>query len=122
MFHRGGIPAEAHVLHTCDNALCVNPDHLYLGDHAQNMKDKKARKRQWHDREPEQSTNHLRTIASQPGETNPSAKLTWGDVRAIRASTEKSGVLARQYGVDRSLIWQIRTGKIWHEEAANVAA
>lgn len=31
------------VLHTCDNAWCINPDHLYLGSFQQNMKDFYAR-------------------------------------------------------------------------------
>lgn len=33
------------VLHTCDNPRCLNPEHLYLGDHKQNMRDKISRNR-----------------------------------------------------------------------------
>lgn len=29
-----------HVLHTCDNTLCINPKHLFLGTHLENMQDK----------------------------------------------------------------------------------
>lgn len=29
------------VLHKCHNRACVRPDHLYLGDHRQNMQDRK---------------------------------------------------------------------------------
>ena len=45
IIHNGDIPDGLFVLHHCDVMLCVNPDHLYLGDHKQNMRDRLERGR-----------------------------------------------------------------------------
>ncbi len=42
---KGAISDGLFVLHTCDRHLCVNPAHLYVGTHAQNVRDAVERKR-----------------------------------------------------------------------------
>jgi len=37
--HVGKIPKGMHVLHTCDQRDCINPNHLWIGTHSENMQD-----------------------------------------------------------------------------------
>jgi len=102
--HNGPIPeGEGYhgtcVCHTCDNRRCVNPGHLFLGTHAENMADMKRKGRQ-------------KDVA---GEANPRAKLTPDDVENIRANAMN---LPRQdiadlFGVSKSLVEKILAGAVW---------
>jgi HNH endonuclease len=100
--HRGPIPDGLEVMHRCDNPPCVNPDHLTLGSHAENMADMKAKGRGNGDR---------RGGASATG-----AKLTEAQVREIR-SERAAGVeiqaLALRYRVNRHTITNIVGLRTW---------
>jgi len=93
-----GVDTTGHyVLHSCDNPLCCNPDHLRTGTAAENSADMTSRGRQ------------------QRGTKVNTAKLTEQDVLEIRAITGmKQQAIADQYGVSNATISMIINRKIWH--------
>lgn len=98
--NRGSIPDGMCVCHRCDVRACVNPDHLFLGTHADNMRDMFAKGRQ------------PRAI----GERNANAKLTIDDVRTIRAmlaSGHTRRSIASKFGTSHQTINKIASGVTW---------
>lgn len=92
--YRGPIPKGMLVCHTCDNGLCVNPEHLFLGTQRDNMRDAAAKGR-------------VRTPQMVTG-ISPRRRLTDDDLRTIGSSRATSKELATQYGVTDSYIRRIR--------------
>ncbi len=117
MAHKGPISDGLLVCHRCDNPLCVNPDHLWLGTHADNMADMKAKRRHFAATDPERCSAAGRKsgLANTwaKGIRNPKAKLTPEQVATIRADKRKTRFLAADYGVTRSTIQRIRNGSLW---------
>lgn len=91
----GPIPSDMYVCHTCDNPLCVNPRHLFLGTVAENNADMKAKSR------------HAR------GEKINTAKLTEGQVRAILTDPRPLGEVSKAYGICPQSVWKIRKRQSW---------
>lgn len=97
---KGPIPEGLFVLHSCDVRACVNPAHLRAGTQKENIADCIARGR-------------FRPGGSKRGSLNRLAKLTDADVLDIRNSTLSPKALRAKYGIDRTNIHAIITGKTW---------
>ena len=93
------IPKDMHVCHTCDIRNCVNPDHLWLGTHLDNMRDKSIKGRQV------------------TGEKNGKAKLTETQVLSIRekyATGEYTQPeLGKEFNVSLITVSRILNKKAW---------
>lgn len=87
MLSNGNIPDGLWVLHKCDNRKCVNPDHLFLGTHQDNMDDMMIKGRR----------------ADRRGENHPNVRITDLQVIDIRECYAKGNVsqreLAKKYNV-----------------------
>lgn len=66
----GPFDLDVRVLHRCDTPPCINPNHLFLGNQAENVADMQRKGRQ----------RYARAL----GENNPSARLTEDQVKMLR--------------------------------------
>lgn len=94
-----GEPGDSEVCHKCDVTLCVEPSHLFLGTHRDNMVDMTAKKRNY--------------IAR--GESSGRALITDDDVRVIRslAGVVDAREIAARFGINRSTVYGIINGRRW---------
>lgn len=97
--HIGEIPKGICICHKCDNRKCINPDHLFLGTHLDNAKDREKKGRGNH-RVGEECT----------------AKLTEEQIILIR-QLSIGGVsqkeIALKFGMNASTISYIVNQKTW---------
>lgn len=91
----GEIPDGLCLCHKCDNPSCINPEHLFVGTHADNMEDaaKKGRMRR--------------------GEEKSISKLKEVDIPIIRADPRPQHVIAKDYGVSQTVIGDVKLRVTW---------
>lgn len=97
IIYKGEIPVGMSILHSCDNPRCVNPDHLSMGSHKENMEDKVKKGRQ------------------QKGEKVKTSKLVGADVIIIRALFKDCpyAEVARRFGINQTSVMRILKGITW---------
>lgn len=83
----GNIPKGFHIMHICDNRKCINPKHLKLGTHSDNMRD---------------CVNKGRHVS-------PMRKLTEEQRKYILTSDKNSTQLAEEMPVTSRTIRRIRS-------------
>lgn len=97
---QGEIPAGKCVCHRCDDPRCVNPVHLFLGTHKENMHDCMRKRRHHH------------------GVRHRSAKLKPDQIETIlraHADGVSISVLAERFGVKAPSIRKVVTGQTWKQ-------
>lgn len=104
----GDILNDLWVLHKCDNRLCCNPSHLFLGTPQVNTQDMINKGRN------STGEKHSKT---QRGEGNGRHKLSTDQVISIRSRYKQGGVsqheLAREMQVSFTTVHKIVNGKSW---------
>lgn len=99
----GKIPEELLVCHRCDNPICVNPNHLFLGTYSDNRVD---------------MINKGRSNFSK-GESHYNSRLTWDIVNKIRERYMKGGLqidISKEFNIPPEQICNIINNKKWKDE------
>ena len=101
MLTNGNIPKGLNVLHKCDNPLCVNPEHLFLGTLSDNMQDCRDKGRL--------------VMPNTKGCNHGRSRLTSSDVKEIRdlASVMYQREISGIYGISRGAIGRIIRRELW---------
>lgn len=114
--HKGDIPKDLCVMHICDNAKCVNPDHLKTGTNTENMQDCTDKGRR-----PYKKGYQPFQFRDLYGEKNGNAKVTNIQINEIkdkfRRGVSASSLMA-EYGLSKTNIYRYRKIALEEKEYA----
>lgn len=100
--YNGRLKRNIQVLHKCDVSNCVNPEHLFTGTQADNIKDMVSKNRH---------------RGGPVGELNHASKLTNKQAQEILSKYKpyvySSTRLGREYGVSHEVILSLVKGRTW---------
>ena len=100
--HNADLCGDREILHSCDNPLCVNPDHLSAGTHQDNMADQVAKQR------------HA------IGSRNHFSSLDEGKVSKIKEQLRlgrEGKDIAAEFGITPPAVSKIKLGHTWRHVA-----
>lgn len=104
----GPVPAGMCVCHKCDTPQCVNPDHLFIGTHADNMADRQRKGRQ------SRGAAHVAAGAGGLlGSANGNSRLTERQVLEIREDQRPQRRIAAAHNVSQTTVWSIKSNRTW---------
>jgi hypothetical protein len=96
----GPIPDGMCVMHSCDTPACINPEHLSVGTHQENMVDRTKKRR------------------GPIGLRNGNAKLSAEQVLQIRAGTLSRDQALERFGLHKSAFYRVRNGEGYSDVAS----
>jgi hypothetical protein len=94
-FHNGPVPDGLFVCHKCDVRMCINPEHLFLGTNADNMRDAGQKGRMPY------------------GENHYATKITETQALEILHDERIARLIALDYCVSITVVYNIKNGKFW---------
>lgn len=115
--HRGEIPAGMWVLHKCDNRVCVNPDHLYLGTVLDNSRDLMARGRPYLEIRrhvtPEVEARRVASLPRGAAHHRSGAKITSEIAMAVFNAIGPQKKIGVAFGICQQTVSLIKSKKTW---------